>query len=123
MGHGHSARTIAETEILRREMMAAGERLLQALATERLFFRLDPDDETSEIIALWKECRKIVDEFSDDYAMTTARWRLSAEREGIQSRERPIAAPARVATTARTEIVPVMEGCSIVAQWWGHRLK
>jgi hypothetical protein len=90
MDEGDFKRVTARTAILHREMIAAGERLLQALAMEREFLRLDPDDETAEITALRNECRKIVGQFSEDYARATARWRLVVANAASASTPEPI---------------------------------
>ena len=73
----------SKPEILRREMMAAGERLNLALTLEGDIARLLLKQQDDELLAYWRECRQSVELFAEDYAATIGRYRRAVE-EAVQ---------------------------------------
>ncbi len=66
-----------DVELLRKEMMAAGNRLILALTAENEFGRIHPAGNREEIRKRWSECRAIVAQSADDYAEAINRWRTA----------------------------------------------
>jgi len=84
---GRSKRTLDQAELLRREMMTAGERLKQALMAESVFGFLRPGA-TDDIRKQWQECRRTVERVGEEYITAIRRWRTAledtVEREATQ---------------------------------------
>ena len=100
-------RSLRTVEALRREMTAAGDRLLLALAVEEDFDRFNPGEDQVDLRKQWMECRHIVGQFADDYAAAVQRWRTAVqESAGLASAHRcrhvprVLAAVNRVRTSA-----------------------
>lgn len=76
--------------ILEREMTAAGDRLRLAIGVENDFNKVNPSAEFADLRRQWFECRRIVDQFAEDYVMAVQRWREavvdSVEREVLPRR-------------------------------------
>ena len=67
-------------------MVAAGERLKLAIAVENDFNRYNPREQ--EFTKQWAECRRIVDQFAEDYVVAVQRWRTAlTEGLGIEREE------------------------------------
>jgi hypothetical protein len=62
-------------QMLEREMTEAGDRLRLAIAVENEFNRVNPGDELADLKRQWIECRRIVDQFAEDYVSAVQRWR------------------------------------------------
>lgn len=78
-------------ETLRQRMMAAGERLHFALKLEGQLHDFLLKDEDPVLFAQWKECRRTVDAFAEDYASSVTAYRKAvqaavAERAGESRR-------------------------------------
>ena|ERR1035438_522631 len=67
----------ARIEMLRKEMIAAGNRLTLALSVENDFELISLADELAE--KQWMQCRTTVDEFAQDYATAIDHWRAAVE--------------------------------------------
>ena len=80
MTDGDSEKADAEQEFLPRKLMEAGERLLSALKLEHDLLRRNNEDKTSETLSQMRECRRLVEKYSEDYALATAQWRRFASR-------------------------------------------
>src|SRR5690242_16694103 len=87
MRAGRLQNAFSETEVLRNEMLSAGEKMLAALRAESEFFRIDPDDETVEMRRQYQQCKTIVDQCSADYARAMARWLRSVEEAEYETRD------------------------------------
>ncbi len=61
-------------------MVEARDRLMLALKVENDFKRFNPGEELVELRAQWAECRRIVNQFADDYATAIERWRAALPR-------------------------------------------
>jgi len=61
--------------MLEREMTAAGDRLRLAIAVENDFNKVNPGTELADLRRQWFECRRIVDQFAEDYVVAVQRWR------------------------------------------------
>jgi hypothetical protein len=66
-------------EIRRREMMAAGERLIDVLGIEQELLEIHISLTEDEALLNWQECRRTVDRLTEDYAWAVAKWRESGE--------------------------------------------
>lgn len=65
-------------EALRREMMAAGNRLLSALKLEeRLASQLNKDSANTELLNQWLDARKAVENEASAYTLAIAQYRES----------------------------------------------
>jgi len=71
--------TLNELERLRIEMNEAGDRLLLALTVEQEFQRLNSNGDLDVLRLEWLECRRSVEQLSDDYARVTSRWRSATQ--------------------------------------------
>ena len=78
------------SEVLLKEMIAAGERLTLALNLECELSWLISRTPTNDLVEQWKECRRSVKRFSLDYmaatgayhrALATQQWRIDARAE------------------------------------------
>lgn len=78
---------IHDVELLRREMMAAGNRLILALAAESEFGRMNPGADGDAIRKQWHECRCTVAQLADDYADAISLWRTAVVAMGRTSQE------------------------------------
>ncbi|MDR3698864.1 MAG: hypothetical protein P4L56_04460 [Candidatus Sulfopaludibacter sp.] len=56
-------------------MTAAGDRLRLAIAVENDFNTVNPGAELADLRRQWFECRRIVDQFAEDYVKAVQRWR------------------------------------------------
>ena len=72
-------RSLTLVETLRAEMIAAGDRLLLALAVENQFAQAKAGDDAEAIRKQWRECRNIVEQFADDYATAIHGWRTAVQ--------------------------------------------
>jgi hypothetical protein len=66
-------------EILRSEMMAAGDRLLLALTVELESDRIALGNDVRAIRRHWRECRGTVERLAEDYTIAIDRWRTVVE--------------------------------------------
>lgn len=73
----------SEVERLHREMVAAGDRLLLAISVEDDFNRVNPGEDLVALRKQWIDCRRIVDQFADDYARAINRWREAVEGNSV----------------------------------------
>jgi len=68
----------AYSEMPRREMMEAGDRLLLALKLENEASRLCSRNRKDELLlAQWKLCRESVEQFSEDYTAAIRAYRIA----------------------------------------------
>jgi hypothetical protein len=74
-----SMRTIIHPDILRKEMMAAGERLNAALNLECELSWLITRNEGENLVDQWNECRHSVRRFSEDYALAAESYRTAVK--------------------------------------------
>jgi hypothetical protein len=58
---------MTDLDILRREMTAAGDRLLNALQLENEFTRLYSGFRRVEVLEQWREARRLVERTAEDY--------------------------------------------------------
>lgn len=79
MGRIASKRPLSTVEIQRREMLAAGDRLLIALTVEAQFGKIRAGDDWKTIEKQWKECRSLIGQFAEDYAVAIDRWRTAVQ--------------------------------------------
>lgn len=63
--------------MLEREMTAAGDRLRLAIAVENDFNKVNPGAELADLRRQWFACRRIVDQFAEDYVEAVQRWRIA----------------------------------------------
>jgi hypothetical protein len=66
-------------EVLRREMMSAGDRLVEALALEVKAASLMAKDPRSEVVRHWRKSRKNVEKLTQDYLRKVDRYRQSVQ--------------------------------------------
>jgi hypothetical protein len=79
MGRIAGQRPLSTVEILQREMLAAGDRLLIALTVEAQFGKIKAGDDWKAIEKQWKECRWLIGQFAEDYAVAIERWRTAVQ--------------------------------------------
>ena len=79
MGRIASQRPLSTVEILRREMLAAGDRLLIALTVEAQFGKIKTGEDWKAIERQWKECRRLIGQFAEDYTVAIERWRMAVQ--------------------------------------------
>jgi hypothetical protein len=70
-------RPIIDPDVLRKEMMAAGERLNAALNLECELSWLIARNEGENLVDQWHECRHSVRHFSQDYALAAESYRMA----------------------------------------------
>lgn len=72
-------------EILRKEMLAIGEMLSNALALEHELTQLVTDHPTDEnLVERWKESRRAVERLAGDYARAVERYRQTVGAEAAR---------------------------------------
>ena len=76
--------------MLEREMTSAGDRLSLAIAVENDFNKVNPGAELADLRRQWFDCRRIVDQFAEDYVVAVQRW-----REAVMDRVGPEALPRK----------------------------
>jgi hypothetical protein len=79
MGRIAGQRPVSTAEILRREMIAAGDRLLIALTVEAQFRKIKPGADWESLAKQSKECRSLIGQFAEDYAAAIDRWRTAVQ--------------------------------------------
>jgi len=77
-------------DVFRKEMMAAGERLKLALRMEDELYRTLVENDEPDLLSEWRECRRSVERFAEDYASALSRYRRAVERATLL--EQPSAA-------------------------------
>ncbi len=86
--------------MLEREMAAAGDRLRLAIAVENDFNRVNPGADLADLRKQWFECRRIVDQFAEDYVVAVQRW-----RKALMDEVEPQAAPQKAATSSVPSLI------------------
>jgi len=87
-----TARPAGVAEVRRRRMMAAGERLIDALKIEKELLDIHMSLTEDEALLDWKESRRTVERLAEDYDWTVAQWREAA---GVTAEAEPGVAPPR----------------------------
>ena len=77
-------------ERLRREMMAAGDKLLSALKLESKLARRNSGKVKDEVLfGQWRLCRDSVDQLAKDYAAAVGAYRMAVEEALLWRNEKP----------------------------------
>lgn len=71
-------------DIKQKEMMIAGDRLLDALNIERELGRTPPREGLEARLETWKKSRETVEQLSRSYALAVAKWRASIVETAVE---------------------------------------
>jgi hypothetical protein len=93
-------RPIIDPDILRKEMMAAGERLNAALNLECELSWFISRNEGENLVDQWNECRRSVRRFSEDYTLAAESYRI-AVKNAIAGECGALITPQRTSETVR----------------------